>query len=207
MTSELVSSKEAGRHRMTEAVFGLIVALGAYALLNTINPSLLNTDFEIEDITVEVEFMRYDRVAQIPDPVTGLYPNGRARFNAPWDDTVAPTTPLPPHVTPNNPECTKIGQKKCTSNRGLNVSALKKVQEGCRCNLVLSGGTESWLHGGPKGDTTHALWSSTVDIRADNPILNKYIAGNKPLIKYRPYFNGDGNRYYYEGDHWHVGNR
>lgn len=39
--SELISSKEEGKKRITGALFGLIIALGAYALLNTINPAVL----------------------------------------------------------------------------------------------------------------------------------------------------------------------
>jgi Type IV secretion system pilin len=48
MTSELVSSKEAGKDRITNALFGLLIALGSFALLNTINPDLLKTDVKIE---------------------------------------------------------------------------------------------------------------------------------------------------------------
>lgn len=54
MTSELVSSKEEGRKRMTNAVLGLLIALGAYALLFTINPDLLNTNIKIPVATVTV---------------------------------------------------------------------------------------------------------------------------------------------------------
>lgn len=46
MTSELVSSKESGKSKITNAVLGLILALGAYALLYTINPNLLVTDLK-----------------------------------------------------------------------------------------------------------------------------------------------------------------
>ncbi|MCE9585666.1 pilin [Candidatus Nomurabacteria bacterium] len=42
MTSELVSSKESGKSKITQAIFGLLLALGAYTILNTINPDLLN---------------------------------------------------------------------------------------------------------------------------------------------------------------------
>ncbi len=45
MTSELVSSKESGKHKITGALLGLILALGSYAILNTINPDLLKSDF------------------------------------------------------------------------------------------------------------------------------------------------------------------
>lgn len=55
MTSELISSKEAGKERIRNAIFGLLLALGAYTLLFTINPDLLNTDLKsLENVTVEV---------------------------------------------------------------------------------------------------------------------------------------------------------
>lgn len=42
LTSELVSGKEAGRETITNAILGLLIALGAYLILNTINPKLLS---------------------------------------------------------------------------------------------------------------------------------------------------------------------
>jgi type IV secretory pathway VirB2 component (pilin) len=55
MTSELISNKENGRHRITGAIFGLVLALGAWTLLNTINPDLLNTELKsLENVTVNV---------------------------------------------------------------------------------------------------------------------------------------------------------
>jgi len=42
MTSDLISSKEAGKEQITHAVLGLLLALGAYLILNTINPQLLS---------------------------------------------------------------------------------------------------------------------------------------------------------------------
>ena len=54
MTSELVSSKEHGKERITNAIFGLLLALGSYALLNTINPDLLIVDANIPTATLMV---------------------------------------------------------------------------------------------------------------------------------------------------------
>ena len=51
MTSELITSKEEGKKRIGEALFGLIIALGAWALLFTINPDLLNSDVNIPNAT------------------------------------------------------------------------------------------------------------------------------------------------------------
>lgn len=42
MTSELISSKEAGKDKIKNAIIGLLIALGAWLILNTINPTLLN---------------------------------------------------------------------------------------------------------------------------------------------------------------------
>jgi hypothetical protein len=46
MTSELVSSKESGKSKITQAIFGLVLALGAWTILNQINPDLLKADPE-----------------------------------------------------------------------------------------------------------------------------------------------------------------
>jgi len=53
MTSELAHTKEAGKERITHAILGLLIALGAYALLFTINPDLLKSDVAIPGATGE----------------------------------------------------------------------------------------------------------------------------------------------------------
>lgn len=55
MTSELAHTKESGKDRITHAILGLVIALGAYALLFTINPDLLNSDLDppVSGITVD----------------------------------------------------------------------------------------------------------------------------------------------------------
>ena len=42
MTSELISSKESGKDKIKNAMLGLVLALSAYLILNTLNPNLLN---------------------------------------------------------------------------------------------------------------------------------------------------------------------
>ncbi|MEK7471201.1 MAG: pilin [Patescibacteria group bacterium] len=44
MTSELPGMKSEGKERIRNAIFGLLLALGAWTLLNTINPNLLKTN-------------------------------------------------------------------------------------------------------------------------------------------------------------------
>lgn len=54
MTSELVHSKEAGKDRIMHAILGLLIALGAFALLNTINPDLLISEPKIPEVGVKI---------------------------------------------------------------------------------------------------------------------------------------------------------
>lgn len=54
MTSELVHTKEAGKERITQAILGLLIALGAYALLFTINPYLLKSDVTPPDVITKI---------------------------------------------------------------------------------------------------------------------------------------------------------
>ncbi|MEI7709253.1 MAG: pilin [bacterium] len=51
MTSELISSKESGKEKVSGAIFGLILALGAYAILFTINPDLLNSTITAKPVS------------------------------------------------------------------------------------------------------------------------------------------------------------
>jgi hypothetical protein len=55
MTTELISSKEAGKDRIVHAILGLLLALGAYLILYTINPEILKTDLSsLQDVTITV---------------------------------------------------------------------------------------------------------------------------------------------------------
>lgn len=205
MTSELISNKEEGKKRITQAILGLLLALGAYLILWTINPEILNTDLKsLESVTVEVD-LEAD-VPQTYDPVTKKYPNG-ALYGAPWDDTVGALATLPAYVTVSNRQCTFIGDTNCTSTRKLNTSTLQSVQWGCKCNLTITGGTESWLHGGKTGSTSHALGSSTVDLHETSELTN-YITGGKTPTPNTRYSQGNVSFLYENNNgvtHWHVG--
>ncbi len=214
MTSELISGKEAGKETITHAILGLVIALGAYLILYTINPQLLNVCLD-KLPGVNIVINGEEDVPQMPQ--NGKYLNG-ATYGAPWDDTVGKITPscksetelncLPKYVTvANPPECNKIGQPKCTSTRGLDTSKLRKIQYGCLCELVITGGTESWLHGGRTGNTSHGLYSSTIDLRF-NEKLNTYIkSGEKIETSAGTRYIKDGISYLLEktNTHWHVG--
>jgi hypothetical protein len=79
MTTELISSKEAGRERIKGALFGLLLALGAWTILNTINPDILKSDLKtLEKVTVDVKLLQDDLDSSPPSltPFTGTLPSG-----------------------------------------------------------------------------------------------------------------------------------
>lgn len=200
MSSELISSKEQGRSRINNAILGLILAVGAWTLLYTINPKLLDTELKsLEDVTVVVNID--DSTPQTPDPGTGKYGTSSYKKGDVWNGT---PTALPDGVRVNAGECTKVGDSGCTSLKDLNMSAVLNIKSGCpSCSLVISGGSEFWLHGGQSGRTSHGKGSSTVDLKR-NPALDAFLSGGLPLVKYKRYPPPNGP-YYYEENHWHVG--
>jgi len=72
MTSELISSKEAGKERIRNALLGLVLALGAWTILHTINPNLLNSDINAPDANVGVSINAF-----AASPSTYLVPLGQ----------------------------------------------------------------------------------------------------------------------------------
>lgn len=210
MTSELISSKEEGKKRITGAILGLLLALGAYALLFTINPDLLNTKIAITSQTITVNI--HDE-AQTPD-ASGNYRAGNTTYHQgdAWNEQLAGAFPnnFPSGVTTNHPgsDCSTVGQQNCTSIRGLNLDLINATKTGCpACQLVITGGTESWAHG---PDSLHKPGSPVVDLSATAD-LNTYITGNatfpndgKPYPKNGVYYFAERSGGGSTGPHWHV---
>lgn len=49
LSTDAVGEKAEGKERIKAALWGLILALASYMILNTINPALLNTDLNIQN--------------------------------------------------------------------------------------------------------------------------------------------------------------
>lgn len=54
MSTDAISGKESGKETIQHALGGLILALGAFVILNTINPNILNLNIGITPITISV---------------------------------------------------------------------------------------------------------------------------------------------------------
>lgn len=212
MTSELGSGKEAGRQRITHAILGLLLALGAYAILNTINPQLLDISLSglpAATVTIENDVPQTKingKYCTKTFPPNGLDPDAdwpsiagvKADTKPGWPANVALDSSL------NNTDCQKVGEPGCTSIRGLNPAYLKTIRDKCpNCELIITGGTECWLHGGKTQDTTHGPGSRTVDLHINNT-LSKYITGGVSPVDWRRY-SKDNIPFLKEPNHWHAG--
>jgi hypothetical protein len=64
MSTVSVGEKEGAKSRITNALLGLVLALGSYAILNTLNPNLVNLNISIDSADVSVN-------ENILDPTSG----------------------------------------------------------------------------------------------------------------------------------------
>ncbi len=53
MSTVNIGEKEGAKHRITQALLGLAVAIGSYAILNTINPDLVNITIHIPGVSID----------------------------------------------------------------------------------------------------------------------------------------------------------
>jgi hypothetical protein len=227
MTVDSLLDKSLGKARIQNAVFGLIIALSSYAILNTVNPKLLNFTFGVDKL--EISFSPEDIDAAIPQSLgpdgkfCGLYTDGEA-----WEDDAAERTQLLnlgatvstpictttgqtnciPSTDVKVPTCTVVGQGGCTSVKGLRITGgIAKLRSLCpTCELTITGGTECWLH---SSGTAHGKNSPAVDLRnTGTPILRRFVEapGNSKgqLGTWGRLYVVNGIEVVDEGDHYHI---
>ncbi|MBI3888341.1 hypothetical protein HY311_00940 [Candidatus Nomurabacteria bacterium] len=208
MTTELISGKEAGKERITHAIFGLLLALGAWTLLYQINPDILGTELNsLAPVTVDVAVN--DNIPQTGTLVNGQlqYTHGGLAYNK--NEPYAPRAGALANLadsgaTVYNAQCTTVGQTSCTSTAGLDPAYLNTIHQKCpTCALSIQGGTEFWLHGGETGSTSHGIGSPTIDLGVNSTLTNYITGGKAPALNQR--YSKDGISFRYEGNHWHVG--
>ncbi len=126
------SAKADALEKVQNALIGLAIILTSYLLLNSINPNLVRFDFILP-----------------PVGTTPLlqYQQSGGDISTWHSDTTERTALLP--VTINKSNCVNIGDSNCTSVSGLApdvISKIKAFQVLCNCSVVITGGTENWLH-------------------------------------------------------------
>jgi hypothetical protein len=180
MTSELASSKEEGKKSITNAVLGLLLALGAYMILNTINPDLLNVCLNNVH-TVDIVISPDQIVSDTPPPAGGKICNGEYKMGDAWPADYDTRAQLASQkIDVKLPSCSngKVGDS-CTSVYKLDTTGVIGLKQNCdkyvgsSCEFTISGGTECWMHGSNPAKV-HMPGGSSVDLR-ESASLKKYI--------------------------------
>lgn len=209
MGDESIFGKTEAKSRITSAVLGLLIALGSYALLNTINPDLLGKGgIKINSVSAVIDPEVHGDTPQAA--TNGKYCNGKYTTGDAWaSDQTERAAVIAAGITINAPNCTKVGQAGCTSLAGLNTSGvigLKSKCGGTSCELIITGGTECWLH---SNKTQHLPGNSIVDLRPTNTLVS-YVDESKTKIPSSgmpfPVYLKDTTKFMRETnpDHYHI---
>ncbi len=199
MTTDAMGAKSDAKKTIQNAIFGLLLALGAWIILYSIGGDRL-TNFNISLGAI---------------PAAGTPPPGQQDPQA-WNDDSAIRSSLASYgISVNRPNCQTIGQTACTSVWGLSGSIqflLRDLERLCtNCNITITGGTEYWLH---SANTQHRPGGNVVDLR-NEPALRVFLQnnpGSRPATGTscapgRERYVWGGATFVFEEpsrDHWHV---
>ncbi|MFA5888732.1 MAG: pilin [Candidatus Paceibacterota bacterium] len=200
-TSDAISGKQQGKEWITNAIWGLVLVIGAWIILSTINPQILRLDLILKNPSVKTgETLINDGVPLNKEQLA----NDTAIRNS-----------LNGVINVNSPACVTGATRGCTNVNGLPgnaITGLVSLNSDCGCNITITGGTEG-------GHKTHGVGKPIVDLRPD-VYLNKYLTGSTDLpqdgtSKIVNLPNGQRASFTYEalggntggtstGKHWHV---
>lgn len=218
MGEDSIFGKTKAKNQMTNAILGLLIALGSYAILYTISPDLIGD----KGLSVKKVSMTLDEAVYGPKATTGTghrpdtdedgnkyycgnpeYIEGKEWGKKEEEDALEEKL-KEAGIEINKGRCEKIGQKNCTSLYQLEITKVIDFAKKCNnCDVVITGGTECWLH---SKETPHRPGGQIVDLRITNSVTNfiekEAEEGSSNL---GPVFTKkDGSKFLEEKDHYHV---
>ncbi len=201
-TTDAISGKAEGRENIENAIWGLLVVLGAWAILNTINPQILSFNLLIKSPNLT------NVVPGTTSKILPWYPLSAAdvalnnSMKADLQNNYQVTTNSGPCTTPNIVTgCTNLVGLPNAAYVGV---ATLKSSCGSGCAVNITGGTEG-------GHETHGPNIPTLDL-SKNSALDAYITSHAigPPVQtslgpvYTTTFGGRSAQFLNEGNHWHV---
>lgn len=226
MGSDSLFKIEDAKKRWRDVAWGLLLALGIYLFLFTINPDLVKFNLEIPETKTPA--------AGTPTPGTPSAPTSLGRWTEARAQSVIESDNRVRNrlssqsggrvtvksnacnmdlykqwVTNGNangsPNCTTVGE--LPDNTINKLIMLSRSAQGCNCSFEISGGTE-WGHSShfPGQGVVDIRWGSGVDAFVQR---NKSVPGSPPFVRtYRGVVVGGANASFFEedagGKHWHV---
>jgi hypothetical protein len=194
------SKQSDARDIITSAIWGLVLLAGAYLLLNTINPEIV----QLKNPSLPA-----------PTPTSSINNNPvNPSFTSSCPANLDSNLCLQEVSMEKNllsyginlkstGNCDNPNNKNCTSLYGFPQSGIDELitlKNKCDCAITITAGTET-------GHEEHGFGRAIVDM-SFSPSLDSYIhsqisAGDSPSLN-TDYKGADGNSYRYEDNHWHV---
>mgnify|MGYP001575139980 CR=1 FL=1 len=175
-------AKSNAKDKITNAIVGLILTLVSYLILLSINPKLVEFNLTLPEIQPKVE-------ALLPEIAEEVAPWGGVEGD--YEIRSRLLSGGSGKLSINNADCETIGQTGCTSVFGLGETAIRgliNLANDCTgCKVVVTGGTEYWLHGNrstvkDSNNTSHKPGNNVVDISINDTKLNDYIRSKGTII-------------------------
>ncbi len=208
MSSEAFTEKGNAKGTITNAIWGLLLAIGAWLILYSISPNDKNPFVNFDLSTLERQ--------TIPNnpPATGASTIGVPMTAEQIAADTAVRQSLPFGISAYRGPCIEGQTRNCVNLNGLQPSVINGLvavrNTPCNCSIVITAGTEG-------GHTTGSSHYSgiAVDVRSDIR-LNSTVANSAPLSACQTYSAG-GGRWLWEplgskcggevastNDHWHA---
>jgi hypothetical protein len=198
MVSDSLSGKEDGKKFVNDALAGLVLVIGAWVILNTINPKILQFNLNIPKPN-----LTYATSTVVAGQA--MTPDQKAADKAVRDRLTDPSV----GININHGPCSAGETHGCTNLNELPdaaVNGLISLKKSCNCDVTVSGGTEG-------GHKTHGAGAAIVDLQPSST-LNGFLGATAPVGNPHPtQITKNGATYTYEntGDngiasapHWHV---
>ncbi len=149
ISTDAIMKKEEGRNRIQNAVYGLVLVIGAWLILATINPNLLRINLDIKPASTSAPAFTpggaiesvTPGVVMTPEQIT-LSNARRASLQAEGIDTYRG-----PCTQGQATGCVNLNGLTDTTKDGLVLTKLALTNSGCTtCKMIITAGTEISVH-------------------------------------------------------------
>lgn len=199
MSTDAIGGKSDAKETISNAIWGLLLAISAWLILNTIDSKLTKFDLNIPKISSEVSS------SGVVTAGGGVLPGYSLTTEQVSENTRIRELLKQQNVSVNNGPCINGETTGCTNVVGLPQTGIDKISnltKACGCSIEITGGTEG-------GHLTHGPGLAVVDL-ASTDGLNKYLGYPNPKNGTRVVVGT--TTYTYEaagidgstGNHWHV---